>query len=75
MTWETVLLHIQRTMTIGLVLGAVGIVGSIVIDHFESGAIHTVITSALIVVLIAAALMLHHVAVEVEDAMEHEIGR
>lgn len=59
----------NRTIIIGLGAGVVGVLGTIILDHVTEGAIHTVLSSAMIVLLITAALLLHHVARGMELSM------
>jgi hypothetical protein len=65
---------VNRTIAIGLGAAAVGALGSILLDHFAHGVTHTVLTIAMITLLIAAALVLHHAAYQVELTMRQQVG-
>jgi hypothetical protein len=64
---------VNRTIAIGLGTGVVGVLGTIVLDHVAHGALHTVLSAAMIVVLITAALLLHHVARQMELSTRRQI--
>ena len=58
---------------VGLGTAAVGALGSILLDHFAHGVTHTVRTVVMITLLIAAALVLHHAAYQVELTMRQQV--
>lgn len=63
------------TAIIGLGATIVGIVGVVLLDHLAYGAVHTILTALLLTLLIAAALFLHHTALQIEWDMKHAIRR
>jgi drug/metabolite transporter (DMT)-like permease len=64
---------VNRTIAIGLGAAAVGALGSILLDHFAHGGTHTVLTVVMITLLIAAALVLHHIAFQMELTMRQQV--
>jgi Zn-dependent protease with chaperone function len=64
---------VNRTIAIGLGAGVVGVLGTIVLDQVTHGALHTVLSAVMIVVLITAALLLHHVARQTELSARRQI--
>lgn len=50
----------HESTIIGLGCAALGVLGMIFLDRAVGGIIHTVLASAVIVVLLTAALVLHH---------------
>ena len=63
------------TAIIGLGAAIIGVVGVVLLDHFAHGAIHTILTALLLALLIAAALLLHRMALQIEQDMRHSIRR
>lgn len=59
----------NRTIAIGLGAAVVGVVGIILIDRLAHGTTLTVLSAVFVVLLLAATLLLHHVALRMEREM------
>ena len=63
------------TAIIGLGAVLIGVVGVVLVDHFAHGTVHTILTALLLAVLIAAALLLHRTALQIEWGIKHALRR
>jgi hypothetical protein len=64
----------NRSVAIGLGAALVGAIGTILLDRFTHGVTHTVLTILMIVPLITALLVLHHMAENIWREIEQPGG-
>ncbi len=62
-------------LVIGLGAATLGVLGVVLLDHLAHGTAHTVLTALMLVLLVAAAIVLHHIALRTERAMERSTRR